>query len=355
MKTGKTLTQLATELERINETKKDFIVPTARLAMNEVAEIEFVNGETHSLKLNNWSAGQVASHVDIPKQYFDRLRSEHPSLLAKNVNHGLSRQLKENPKESRLIRTLDGNIRGFLSSRYRMLDAHDLLETTLPVLIDNKFEVQSSEITEKRLYLKASTPRIQGEVMKGDVVQYGVMISTSDVGAGSLRVEPFITRLACLNGMVMDTTFRKAHLGANRIEGEVMELMSDRTKEMTDAAFYAQVQDYLLGTMRPEIFEKEINKMREAANQPIKNFDLDQVVELSMKKVGVTGEGVKKGILHALASGNEGAGLTRWGLANSFTRAAHADELDYETSTDLERAGGMILELNRKDWEVISA
>jgi hypothetical protein len=354
MKTGKTLVELAQELQKIQADKEDFIVPTSKLSMNEAGVLEFTNGKTHTFQPTTWAQSQVASYTNIPKAYFDRIAQENPKLLSDSVNHGLTQAVKENPGDARLIRTINGKARGFLSSRYRVLDAHDLLEATLPALLRNEFQVESSEVTERRLYLKTSTPRIQGEVKKGDVVQYGVMISTSDVGAGSLRIEPFITRLACLNGMVMDTQFKKAHLGRNNFEGDIQLLLSDDTKRLNDAAFFATVKDYLDSTMRPEVFEAQINKMREAANQPIKNFDLDEVVQLSMKSVGVNGENIKKGILHALASGNEGAGLTKWGLANSFTRAAQMDDLDYDTATDLERAGGLILELNKTQWSKIA-
>ncbi len=354
MKQGKTLSQLAQELERIQSTKRDFIVPTSKLQMNDQGNVEFTNGERHEFSINNWSGGQLAAYADIPKQYFDRIKEQNPALLAQNVNHGLKLASKSSEREARLVRTLDGNVRGFLSSRYRMLDAHDLLEATLPTLIDNKFQVLSSEVTERRLYLKTATDRIQGEVKVGDVVQYGVMLSTSDVGAGSLRVEPFFYRLSCLNGMVMETKFRKAHLGSNNFEREVQELLTDETKRLNDAAFFATVRDYLTATMKPEIFEREMNKMREAADRKITNFDLEKVVELTMNEVGVKGEGIKKGILAALASGNENAGLTQWGLVNSFTRAAHDEALDYDTATDLERAGGAVLELSPTQWKRIA-
>lgn len=352
MKQGKSLSALAQELERIQETKRDFSVPTAKLAMTESGNIAFTNGEAHEFTLNNWSAGQVAGYTDIPKQYFDRIRSENPGLLSINVNHGFKKLAGQG--EGRLVRTLDGHVRGFLSSKYRMLDAHDLLETVLPHLLQFKFEIHSSEITERRLYLKATSPKIAGEVKKGDVVQYGVMVSTSDVGAGSLRIEPFLNRLACLNGMVMATTFKKAHLGRSQFERDVQELLSNETKRLNDKAFFATVNDWLKASMSADMFERELNKMREAAGQAITNMDLDGVVEHTMEAVGVRGEGIKKGILHALASGNEGAGLTRWGLANSFTRAAQADDLDYDTATDLERAGGMVLELPKASWKRIA-
>lgn len=356
MKQGKTLVELAQELSRIQTSKRDFIVPTEKMQMNENAEIVFKNGEEHAFKINNWSGGQVAQYTDIPKQYFDRLKEENKALLAQNVNHGLDKIAVENKdkKEARLVRTIDGKVRGFLSSRYRVLDAHDLLETTLPILIGTNFEVLSSEITERRLYLKAATPKVETEITKGDVVRYGVMISTSDVGAGSLRIEPFITRLVCMNGMVMEQNFKKAHLGRNQFEEHVAELLSDNTKKLNDAAFFATVRDYLEATMKPEIFEKEVNKMREAANAPIKNFDLQKVVELSMNEVGVRGETVKQGILAALATGNEGAGLTKWGLVNAYTRAAQMESLNYDDATELERAGGLILNLNNSQWKRVA-
>lgn len=362
MKNGLSLMELAQKLTTINETKKDFVVPTERLraeATPSGVALSFENGKKHSFALNNWSAGQLAGYSDIPKAYFDRINAENPALLADNVNHGLERIAKtarsERKNESRLIRTLDGNVRGLLSSRYRILDSHDMLESVFPVLVDKGMQVVSSEVTEKRLFLKALSPKLQSEVKKGDVVQYGLTISTSDVGAGSVRVEPLIFRLACLNGMISSTAIRKYHVGKNQAESDIQELLSDRTKEMSDAAFWAQVRDIVLASMQPENFEREIDRLRVAANLEIKNFDLPRVVELTMKATGLTGEGKKNSILAALASGNEGAGLTQWGLINSFTRAAQDDAFSYEESIEMERAGGSILELAPSEWKTIAA
>ena len=355
MKQGKNLNQLAAELTRIQESKRDFTVPTSKLSMNDQGNIEFTNGSKHEFNLNNWSTGQVASHVDIPKQYFDRLRSQNPALLAKNVNHGFQQITKENPKDGRLVRTLDGHIRGFLSSRYRVLDAAELLEVALPVLIDKGFEVRSSEVTERRMYLKVTSPKMQAEVKVGDVVEYGCVISASDVGAGSTRAEAFTNRLWCMNGAVHETKFKQAHIGRNQFSEEIGELLTDRTKQLNDAAFFSTFRDYLQGVLSHDMFNKQIEKMKVAAGLKIENMDLEQVVEVSMYTTGIRGEGIKKSILHALATGNEGAGLTMWGLANSFTRAAQDDAIDYDTATDLERAGGAILELSPTAWKKIAA
>jgi hypothetical protein len=362
MKTGKSLVQLAQEMERIQASAKDYVVPTDKLVAmptDKGVELAFQNGVMHNYRLNSWSASQLAGYTDIPKAYFDRIHSENPLLLAENINHGLQKIASEAKRtrkpESRLIRTLDGHVRGLLSSRYRILDAHDMLETVLPVMIDKGMQVVSSEVTERRLFIKALSPKLQAEVKKGDVVQYGLTISTSDVGAGSVRVEPLIYRLVCQNGLIADTAMRKFHMGRNQAENDVYELLTDKTKELSDAAFWSQVRDIVTASMNPDNFQAQVDRLRVAANEPIQNFDLPRVVELTMKATGLTGDGKKNSILAALASGNEGAGLTKWGLINSVTRAAKDDALSYEESIEMERAAGQILELPRNQWAHIAA
>jgi hypothetical protein len=356
MRQGKTLMELAQEVTRIQQTAVDFRLPTAALQMTDNCNLVFGDDKVgqHEYELNNWSNQQLASHVEIPKGYYDKLSSQNKALLAQNVNHGLSIKSKEKDKSGRLIRVLDGKVRGYLSTSYRTMDSHDVLEAMLPSLLDNGFEVVSSEVTEKRLYLKTTSKKIQGEIKKGDVVQYGVMVTTSDVGAGQLNIEPYINRLVCTNGMVMSSTFKKAHLGRNQFSGYIEQVMSDRTRSLNDAAFYATLRDYLTSTMQPQVFQQQIELMQNAANRAIENTDLEKVIDISMKTVGQSAEHVKKGLLHALASGNENAGLTQWGLANSFTAYAKNDNLTYDEATDLERAGGQILELNQTQWKRIA-
>ena len=283
---------------------------------------------------------------------------ESPELLAKNVNHGIDREAnktrRDGKPESRMIRTVAGKARAVLSSSFRRLDSYDLCNEVLPIIADNKMLVESSEITETRLYIKALSPKIQAEIKKGDVVQYGLVISNSDVGSGSVRVEPLIYRLVCANGMIRDTALNKFHVGRNQAERDVQELLSEKTLSLSDSAFWSQVKDIVLASLRPEIFEREVNKLREAAEQKILNFDIPEVIELSMKAAGVTGEETQKNMIAYLANGADGAGLTKWGLANAFTYAAQAEHVSYDHSIELERAGARIVDLTPNQWNRIA-
>lgn len=349
---GKSLVELATELDRVRTQSKDYLVPTSKLSMDDDGKLGFVNGSAHKFDLNNWSSGQFASYTDIPKGYFDRIKSEDKKLFASNVNHGLQRHTGE----QRMVRTLDGNVRAFVSNKFRRgLGNYELLESNLPILLENGFQVQSSELTEKRLYVKAVTPKVKAEIKVGDVVNFGIVLSNSDVGAGEFKLETFIYRLSCLNGMVGQKLSSARHI-TRAISGgeEGSKIFSDKTMNLSDAAFFSGMKDLFLNAIKPENFDIAVNQMREAAERKIVNTDLEKVVELAMQTTKMTGEGIKHGILSALMTGNEGAGLTQWGLVNSFTRAAQDEKLTYDAATELERAGGQIIELNATQWKKIA-
>lgn len=357
MKTGKSLIELATTLTHIRDTARDFVVPAASMVAEPDAKdvrLSFaLKEESVRVGLNSWSHGQLASYSDIPRQYYDRLRSENAALAAQNINHGLAKQ----NGDKRMLRTVDGNMRAIVSPKYRRLDGADLLDSTLPALIDAGMEVVSSDLTDRRLYLRATTPKLMGEVAKGDVVQAGIMISNSDVGAGSLRVEPFIVRLVCLNGMVMEHALKKAHLGRSLAVGDdTIELLTESTIRLGEKAFWAEVQDVVKACLSPEMFNRSLDRMKESLGVKITNYDLKEVVELTCRRIGLAGasEATKTSIMDALASGNQGAGLTKWGLANAFTAAAAAEHLDFDTSVELERAGCQVLDLKPADWKVVA-
>lgn len=191
------LQALAAEIVRQQESKKDYIAPSDALRMQVQKDKSITLGTHDGLPLRDYAHGQIAARLSIPKQYYDRMKAEAPVLLASNVNEWLSRS-----KERRMLRTMDGHIRAVLSDKFRPLDNYDLLEAVLPAIKETECKIVSCEVTETRLYVKAITERITTEIAKGDVVQAGLVISNSEVGAGAVCVEPLVYRLVCLNGLI---------------------------------------------------------------------------------------------------------------------------------------------------------
>lgn len=348
MKTGKSLVELAQELERQRYAKRDFVAPVGAVSMELTEEKSPVLslGETGSFGVTEIAHDQVAEFVGIPNKYYRKMRTEAPELLTDNVNHWFS---KSNGTQ-RMVRTLDGKARAFLSDRYRPLDNQDLADVALPALLEGGCRVESCEVTEKRMYIKAVTEKLTYEVKKGDVIQAGIVISNSEVGMGALSVEPLLYRLVCTNGMIVnDAKMRRTHVGRGNEQFDgVSEFFKDATKEADDRAFWMKVRDVITAAFTTIGFEKFVEKFAAAAADKI-TADPIKVVEVTQKHFGLN-EFERNGILkHLLVDGD----LSKFGLANAVTRTAQ-DVESYDRATELERLGGNIIELPKRDWSLIA-
>jgi len=348
MKTGLTLAEMATELQRRHEAKRDFVADTRHLTVTTAGQVALSLPNEH-LVLTEGPVfqEQVCGHFKIPRDYASRIRQDHPELYRDTLNTFFGKE-----PTRRMVRALDGTARAFLSDRYRPLDNFELANAVLPVLMDHKdIRIESTEFTDRRFYLKAVFPRIQTEVKRGDVVQIGVMVSNSEVGSGALQVMPLLFRLVCLNGMIAeDYGQRRYHVGKRAAEEQAaFELYTDKTKALDDAAFFSKVQDTVKGVLTQDVLTKLASRLKEATEQPLEAKSLQSAVEVTAQRFGYT-EATKDGILRHLI---EGGDLSRYGLMNAITRQAQ-DEESYERATQLEMDGSRIIELPQTDWRAIA-
>lgn len=347
MKQGITLQELAAEITRQQETKADYLADTGAMRMVESDnELSFeLEGKDDGFKINDNAHSQIGQYLGIPAKYYTKMQEESPHLLTQNVNHWLHTQT-----ENRMLRTLDGNLRAFLSDRYRRIDNGEIAETVLPIIADMKTaQVMSCQITETRMYIKVVNPRIQSEVKVGDVVQSGVIISNSEVGCGSVSISPLIYRLACTNGMVaQDGGVRKYHIGRSNDADLDMGIFKDETIEADDRAFLLKVRDAVTAAADQTAFNRIVQQMRDAAEAKIEPIAVPKVVEITSKQFGVTiseGEGI---LGHLIAGGD----LSLYGMANAITRYAQ-DVNSYDRSTELEATGYKVLTMAPWTWKDI--
>jgi len=353
MKEGRSLISLAAELKRQKETKHDYIADTNKLELvapdggSITLNMELPHGET-IFNVSNFCHTQIGQHVKIPKPYYERMLHEAPGLLAQNVNHWFT----DSPAP-RMVRTLDNNARAFLSNKYRPLDNVDLMEAVYPSLEQTGLQVQSCELTDTRMYIKAVSEKVEGEVKKGDVVRAGVVISNSEVGSGALSIQPLLYRLVCLNGMIRaDEQMRRVHTGSRHTNNDSgsWELYSTHTKRQSDLAVFMQARDLAKAFLQQEFFERMLEDLRRAAEDNIESKDLGKVIDVTSKTLALT-EDEGHSVLDALIRDGD---LSRWGLANAITSAAQ-DVEDYDRATELEALGGQIIEMKQTDWAKIAA
>lgn len=352
MKTGKTLTELAAELDRQQAAKRDFIINTGELTAltsPETKETELVIPEIGEFPVNDLAHGQIAARLKIPKPYYDRLRDQHPAILDQNIN-GLFRR---EPKDQ-MVRTLDGNARAFLSNKFRIRDHYPLVQAILPILgklPDVRFE--ACEVTEKRLYIKVVIPGVQGHlgdmVQPGhhvfldkaspDYVQAGLVISNSEVGLGTLKIENLMFRLACLNGMIVSTAMRQYHVGRKIDAEESFELFRDETIEADDKAFQMKVEDVVNAACDQTQFDALVAQFRDAKEKPgVAAEDTVQGTQELAKRHGLNEREGNDVVKYLMAGGD----LSLFGVVNAVTRASQ-DCPDFDRATEMERLGGTLL------------
>ena len=341
MKQGiKTIQNLYGELERQREARKDLIADTRSINVNSTNGVSMLSVSTGedilSYRITDIVHRQIADRLNIPYKYYERMRTDYPELLDKNVNGWLM----QNP-ERRMLRTLDGKLRAFLSDRYRRLDNLELVDHVLPVIAEMKCcEIISCDITETHLYLKVINKTMKAEIVPGDVVQAGFVISNSEIGLGALKVEPLVYRLVCKNGMISkDLAHKKYHTGKQVEDTDnAYELYSDVTLAADDKAYFMKVQDIVSAAVDEAKFTLTVDKMRTAMNiktgeNPVQTVEVlgDRYVLNKLERAS---------ILRHFIIGND---YSHFGLVNAVTRSSQ-DAQDYNRATELERIGGTLLD-----------
>lgn len=352
MKSGRSLVNLAQELERQLATKQDIIVPSPmmRCHTDELGSCKLFIEEHIGIgkyDITSLARRQLAEKLKIPFAYFERMRIDQPALLDRNVNTWLQSE----SAARRLIRTLDGRVRAVLSDRYRRLDNFDLAENVLPILQRlPEAQFESVELTETRMYLKVTTPRVRYEIASGDVVQAGVVVTNSEVGVGSLTVQPLVFRLVCKNGLIAsDHALRKTHVG--RIlesSEESVVLFKDDTLRADDQAFFLKVRDVVEAAVSDATFRLVAERMQRTKGIPLIGDPVKSVEVLANRYA--LNEGERAGVLrHLITEGD----LSGYGLVNAVTGYSQEIE-DYDRATEFEAMGGKLIELPARDWKEIT-
>lgn len=357
MQQGKSLVELAEELQRQKDAKVDYVADSRALSLTGNAL--YLSISSSKYPINDHAHSQISDRLGIPAKYYQRMRVDAPELLEDNVNGWFNKE-----PEKRMIRTLDGKVRAFLSNRYRPLENSDLLEVVLPKLTEAGAEIQSCEITEKWMYLKATIPDQRVEIGPPEgfesgrgskavhVIEPGIVISNSEVGAGVLSISPAVhtihsSNLAVMREMRERSRLYKIHLG-EPVEIEGGKDVARQTRRLMDATAWNQVKDIVDVVTNADTFEKIVDRLREARARPVGN-KLDKTVE-RLGDLSDLYEEEQDAVLSYLIQGSD---FTQYGLHEAITSTANVVR-SYERASKLEELGGWVIRLTDNDWPSIA-
>lgn len=370
MKTGLTISQLIDEVQRQSASKLDLLADTRELLRLHPFEdmphgVGLVVLEPDATELKRFSIlenahRQIATHLDIPWKHYYRMLTDHRDLIINEVN-----ALFEREPSIRMVRTMDGACRAFLSNQYRRIDNDFVLAKTLPELYRPDGTLPAHEIIQchvnehdmklRVVWTDPSLEQVIGTTKDGkpDIVKPGFEIGNGETGRHRLYERGFFYRSFCRNGCVFGVgdnaiEFSRNHIGG-RLKTAGVDILSDDTKQKDDAALVAMMTDVMRALASREFVQHMGDTLRALKDGPqIQNPT--KAVEILGKEVGLR-EHELDDVLKNLIGDQD---YSRWGTLNAITAVANKDETTQERAFELEEVGASIMSMSLNQWKKIA-
>ena len=296
------------------------------ISVDHLQDKEFVL-EDHSLN-------QLCGKLEIGTQYLRKCLPVSQELVAHNLNFWIN-----NSKEKELmLRTYvdrhdDIVARAICSNRYKRIDNDVVANHSLNKLMDLGLDIKYAHYDRDTLNITAVNQKLEGEVYKGDVVQSGITITNSEIGSGSLIIQPFIYRLVCTNGMVAPrylNRFYSRHVG---------KIVIDTTKDDQYITIIDKMQKQIDLVNSEDVWTESFQGLLNSRKQKINSH---QIVQLA-KRHGVT-ESERADIFARL---NKYVGDTfttsKYELANAVTNMGNDENRSDSRARFFQELGGLIV------------
>ncbi len=330
-------------LERINEDRKhktDYLVNLKSITIKEASDSVYPNIDVDHLttsphNLSDHSLNQLCGRLEIGTHYINKCLPVSQNLVAHNLNFWIN---KSKDREL-LIRTFENDsklCRAIMSNRYKRIDNDVVANHSLNKLMDMNADLKYSHYDRDTLNITAVLPKLEGEVEKDDIVQGGITITNSEVGGGSLIIQPFIYRLVCTNGMVAPrylNRFYARHVG---------KIVIDAEKDDQWVTIIDNMKKQIELVSNSELFQENLQKLKDATKQSINSH---QIVQLA-KRQGVS-DSERAQIFERLGKYvGDTFTTSKYELANAITNLANDEDKTDDRARFLQELGGLIIFAN---------
>lgn len=342
------LTKLRSELEEERKNRLDMVVKSDRIRAVDANGGLMLRVQGPS-EVNLYSLGDVANmqisqRLGIPLPYYRKCLESGQygvKLLAEQINYWMDAS-----DDNRMLRVMGNECRAFLSDKYRRLDNLELFTCIEPTLrsIDG-LEIVKASLTDTHMVLKITSKRLKGNVALNDPVQAGFCITSSELGLGAVRIENYIWRLVCKNGLVCPTselTMRKLHLGKQHVPFGGIHYLPEEIITSADREYFNSVARTVSKVADMTAFQANLLKLRQLKEQTINANPLD-VVDTLGKTYLLTNDEKN----HIFANFVRGKDASNYGWLNAITATARTMP-ELNRATELERIAGKWLEVQSK-------
>lgn len=362
------LEQAYNELTKLKERRLDIILPIENSMFTDEGQV-WVKGSESLFLPNDHANMQIAAKMGIPQAYWTRLQKDVPALAAKNYNGLVMHELETKKEKARKVmirgyKNDDGTatMRALLSDKYLAIDNLSILACALEVISKMQQEtgieirVDRCDLSETNMYVRFYCPTIEeqapealknykdpangefGGLGSDNGIVTGFVLRNSEVGAGKFLIAPYVTILACRNGMVFkDEAYEKTHLGGKMDEG----IYKDDTHEANMNLIKLQIRDNIERYVNADFLGQRVADIKEMAARKINNPA--EVIQNVGKEIGLKESEIEQVFLQFIG---QGSASTAFDVAQAMTGAARY--MEPETQFTLQVQAANILKLVEK-------
>ena len=281
---------------------------------------------------------QVADRAGVPVLYLNRLleRPYGHELIVEN----LSKIYEQEEDKKFLLRSVNGEVRGVLSDAYRRLDSAPIIEAFAKACAEIGAVPIEGAGGDLRWAVKAILPMVFQPASKAgseEIVSFGLQLSNSDFGRGTLSLNAFTTRVICTNHATLDQVMRETHLG-KRLSEDIEFSKETYLKDSQTQAL--AVRDIVHSLLSPAKVNELVAKIGQA---------LDQRIDPKQAWTELPKLGLLKGEVEKVKELFNDAGVEQLPLGTSPARLSNAiswfakSAVTVERRLELENLAGQLL------------
>lgn len=336
--------------------KDTLVAPEAtNFSLSDSDTLRLQQGQEH-ISLHPHALSQICDTVNIPRSYVSRLgagKHWERNLLCWNLNELMHKtDFAGGKRESVkfLHRTVNGQLRGFLSRRYnRNLSTAPLLRTFLETCQTKGAGAIEADTSDLRTTLKCVLPMVF-EPVEGEYVAFGVTFTNSDFGAGRLKLSGTVMRISSGTISVLEDKYSKVHVGKPILESEIE--MTEDTDNKVLVAAQGVIRDTVNAVLSDESLEIAMRAIQAASEAEIPWHKLKDLLnnvlgkkDLELMKSMIESPTYDLIQLPPAHTHGEDKILTEWGAANLIGWFATKEE-DSDRKSALQDVAGKLLKVS---------
>jgi hypothetical protein len=295
--------------------------------------------------LHRFALGQIAESASLPVKFLDSLTASEwgRALIAHNFNE----VFKHRDAKRHLVRTLNNEVRGFLSDSYRRLDSRPIIEAFVTGVQRLGALPYKGIVTDTKVAIQAILPDVF-DVIPGEVIAFVLSLENSDFGNGALSLRVGALRIWCDNLAVFEENMRQIHLGRRLDENIVF---SQRTYLLDTKTTVSALEDIIGVQLNREGLKRRMELLAVTAQKAV---DPQAAMKMLKDSLGVGQaqqviDAYKSADIEMLPAGNDA-----WRLSNAISWIA-GKETDGEKKLDLMKLAGKVLLPGKGDIPFIEA